>query len=116
MSYGVIVWKTYKRTHQLKSGIWKRSNSLTAPSMKGNFNLPDTFLCVLSARLSMSPHTLSVGNVHCARHVVRFSKPLAFESGFQKQLDRGARLSRDASAAQQKVFDGGGWGGRFRLS
>ena len=31
--YGVIICKT----HQLKSCIWKRSNILTAPSMRGNF-------------------------------------------------------------------------------
>ena len=81
MWYSVIVWKTYKRTHQLKSGIRKRSNSPRAPSMRGNFNPLSTFECVVCARLPMPPPTLKLGIavVQCAwgvRSVLSPTRPL----------------------------------------
>ena len=50
----------------MKSALWKRSSSLTAPSMRGTLNLPGTFWCVVSGgRLPMSAPTFKGGNVHC---------------------------------------------------
>ena len=74
--------ETYKEIHQLKPGIWKRSNSLRAPSMRGNSKPLSTFQCVLFAWLPMSPTTLNIGIVHCmGRLVTRQQKGFEWGEG-----------------------------------
>ena len=89
------------------------TRSLKAPPMRGNFNLPSTFECVVCSRLSMSTSILRVDIVHCVGRLATRSQvpqPTCFWKWVSKAVRSRNPTTRRVSCSTKGALNRGGRG------